>query len=143
VPYALKAEDAQTLGGLPASAFVQASPAAKAGVSGGPVLIMADVGGIASGSDGSACQAALFYIVMDKQVVSQHEVLLPNVGVLAVGNVTMVSLQTPTAGTHTFQIQETDDASSCGSGDYSPTIVSFLWGAPWGAATRTLIVREL
>jgi hypothetical protein len=111
--------------------------------SGGPVLIMADIGGIAGTTGGSACQAALFYIVMDKQVVSQHEVLLPNVGVLAVANVTMVSLQTPTAGTHTFQIQETDDASSCGSGDYSPTIVSFLWGAPWGAATRTLIVREL
>jgi trimeric autotransporter adhesin len=111
--------------------------------SGGPVLIMADVGGIASSTPGSACQAALFYIVMDKQVVSQHEVLLPNVGVLAVANVTMVSLQTPTAGTHTFQIQETDDASSCGSGDYSPTIVSFLWGASWGAGTRSLIVREL
>jgi trimeric autotransporter adhesin len=31
VPYALKAGDAQTLGGLPASAFVQANPAAKSG----------------------------------------------------------------------------------------------------------------
>jgi hypothetical protein len=32
VPYALKAGDAQTLGGLPASAFVQTAPAAKSGV---------------------------------------------------------------------------------------------------------------
>ena len=34
VPYALKAADAQTLGGLPASAFVQAFPGGAAGKAG-------------------------------------------------------------------------------------------------------------
>jgi trimeric autotransporter adhesin len=112
--------------------------------SGGPVLIMADIGGISTNTGGDdACQTALFYIVMDKQIVSQHPLLLPN-GDYAYGNLTMMSLQTPAAGTHTFQVQETDDASSCGSGDYSPTIVSLNPDiVSYGSTTRTLIVREL
>lgn len=42
VPYAWKAEDAQTLGGLPASAFVQTARGAKSGAAGHSTNIRRD-----------------------------------------------------------------------------------------------------
>jgi hypothetical protein len=105
--------------------------------SGGPVLVSAIIPGVTV----ATCPViANFYLVMDSQFISGQvpdwDATLPTV--------TMMSLQAPAAGTHTFQVQESDDASMCGSGDYFQTYVS--WGEQgstgWASQTRTLIVRE-
>ncbi len=116
--------------------------------SGGPVLIMAVVGGVQPANNGStggpaACVASNFYLTMDDQIISTQFVVAPFVETNAVTNVAMTSLQSPAAGTHTFQVQEADDASQCSSGDYSPTYVSVASSPGWAKSTRTLIVREL
>lgn len=55
---------------------------------------------------------------------------------------TMMSLQTPAAGSHTFQVQEAHNFGPCG-GTNIPTVVSgpYVAGVVESGATRTLIVQ--
>ncbi len=108
--------------------------------SGGPVLILANIGG--AWVDG--CVGANFYLAMDKQFISTSFAFPPQTGEgFVFSPVQMQSLQVPAAGTHTFQVQESDDAADCGSGGYSQTYVSGTdSNAGWPNATRSLIVRE-
>jgi hypothetical protein len=109
--------------------------------SGGPVLIMANIGGVVIFS----CVVPNFYLVMDNQFIAStflDEARSGNAGGVSASQVSLMSLQTPAAGSHTFQVQESDDQGFCSGGGITPTHVS---GAPaWYAesANRTLIVRE-
>jgi hypothetical protein len=110
--------------------------------SGGPVLILANIGGAMV----SGCVTANFYLAMDNQFISTSFAASPATGYAFVfPAMQMQSLQVPTAGKHTFQVQEADDASYCGSGDYQQTYVSYPpgTGAPWPNPTRSIIVHEL
>jgi hypothetical protein len=109
--------------------------------SGGPVLVMANIGGILPNDYGGPCAYANFYLVMDNQIIATQ-----NLGIYGADafilTATMMSLATPAAGEHTFQVQEADDAAQCSSGYYSPTLVSTNSDPGWPNPTRTLIVRE-
>ena len=107
--------------------------------SGGPVLIMANIGAVVLFS----CVVPNFHLVMDNQFIGSTFTDLAasgNVGGYSASQASLMSLQTPNAGSHTFQVQESDDRTFCG-GTAAFTLVS---GAPWYAesASRTLIVRE-
>jgi hypothetical protein len=79
---------------------------------------------------------------MDSQIIATQNLGISGCDFYGL-TVTMISLQTPAAGKHTFQVQEADDASQCGRGDYSPTFISLNLDAPsWPSPTRSLIVRE-
>lgn len=113
--------------------------------SGGPVLIMANIGGvepaIAPGGV-SACAYPNFYLVMDSQIIATQNLGIDGSDFYGL-TVTMISLQTPAAGKHTFQVQEADDASQCGSGDYSPTLISLNLDAPsWPCQSSTNLVSR-
>jgi hypothetical protein len=109
--------------------------------SGGPVLVMANIGGILPDDYGGPCAYANFYLVMDNQIIATQ-----NLGIYGADafllTATMMSLATPAAGEHTFQVQEADDAAQCSSGYYNPTLVSTNSDQGWPNPTRTLIVRE-
>jgi hypothetical protein len=113
---------------------------------GGPVLIMANIGGVIfnDNSSGASCTTANFLLVMDSEFIASKTYADENVQSV-VTDATFMSVQTPAAGIHTFQVQEWDNAQFCGSGDYSPTQVS-SGGENVGvsaSSTRTLFVREL
>jgi hypothetical protein len=108
---------------------------------GGPVLILAHMGGVI----GAGCVAASFYLVMDNQFISADLVQGDSSSVNEFyGSAQLQSLQMPAAGSHTFQVQEADNAGGCGSGDYWQTVVSQAGDyAPWPNSTRSIIVHEL
>jgi len=117
---------------------------------GGPVLIMANIGGIYAQN----CVFANFYLVMDGKIIESAAVNASGedpgtsyTGSFSLTSVPLLSMQTPVAGSHTFQVQESDDQSNC-SGKVevlSPTIISVGSGtvASNPGSTRTLIVHEL
>jgi hypothetical protein len=113
----------------------------KVTTAGGPVLILAHIGGV----EGVACVSANFYLVMDNQFIAADIVVADSSSVnFFFSSVQLQSLQVPAAGSHTFQVQEADDAQYCGSGDYSQTNVSRQdGGSPWPNLTRSIIVHEL
>ena len=113
----------------------------KVTTAGGPVLISAHIGGV----EGVACVTANFYLVMDNQFIAADIVVADSSSVdFLFGSVQLESLQVPVAGSHTFQVQEVDDAEYCGSGDYSQTSVSRQeGGSSWPNLTRSIIVHEL
>ena len=110
--------------------------------SGGPVLVMANIGGVQINSVNS-CDIVSFYLVMDNRFISTQQFYGWD-NQYPVFTVTMMALPVPAAGTHTFQVQEADDPNDgeCGSGDYYPTIVSWRLETVGPGPTRTLIVRE-
>jgi len=105
---------------------------------GGPVLVMANIGTVVT----TSCVIANFYLVMDKAFIGGAVVMLaPAVGAYSATPVTIMSLQFPAAGEHTFQVQATDDQQFL-CGDYLPTTVSGQSDVFSQTAPRTLIVRE-
>jgi hypothetical protein len=111
--------------------------------SGGPVLIMANLGAVVS----EYCTVADFYLVMDGNFIATNFVNAgSNVGNYSGIPLTIISLQTPGAGKHTFQVQESDDNSNGSVGGSCGPIPTRLGGGGFvysENATRTLIVREL
>lgn len=103
-----------------------------------PVLILANVNGVAVGSesDGTACVVANFGLVMDGNIIA-----VSNIIGTGTTSVTMVSLQLPAPGSHTFEVQESDDTGGCNS-PTSRTGVGFGSGSSSNFSTRTLVVRE-
>jgi hypothetical protein len=109
--------------------------------SGGPVLVLAHVGGI---EIYNGCVSPNFYLTMDNQFIST-DVLAPPLGYTVIDSLEIQSLQVPAAGTHTFQVQESDNTAVCSAEgyDYDATSVSDSCDGPgWPAVTRSLIVRE-
>jgi hypothetical protein len=111
----------------------------KVTTSGGPILVIANIGMVVPAS----CVLANFHLVMDNEFIGGAVVALaPVVGAYAATPLTMTSLQTPAAGTHTFQVQETDDTSFLCSNIYVQTTVSGQSAFVSETAPRSLIVRE-
>jgi trimeric autotransporter adhesin len=108
---------------------------------GGPVLILAHIGGV----EGAACVTANFYLVMDNQFISLDNLAVDNSLYIFYVSAQLQSLQVPAAGSHTFQVQEWDDASGCGSGDYVQTYVGYPASGDEDSPkpTRSIIVHEL
>jgi hypothetical protein len=74
---------------------------------------------------------------MDSQIISQSNVagfVGGNINDISavVPSVTMVSLQFPAPGTHTYYVEEVDNTGGCSNGTFRTRI----------GTTRTLIVRE-
>jgi hypothetical protein len=104
-----------------------------------PVFIMANINGVSL--DQSGCVVADFGLVMDGKIIASSviQTLPASNPSFETTAVTMVSLQFPAPGSHTFEVQETDDTGSCGS-PTTRTWVSFSGSS--ALSTRTLIVRE-
>ena len=108
-----------------------------------PVFIMANLNGVTI-CCGSDCVVANFGLVMDGQIIAASNIALgppSSQGHLAETSVTMVSLQFPARGSHTFEVQESDDTGLC-SGDSTRTTISNGSNTSSNFSTRTLIVRE-
>ena len=100
-----------------------------------PVFIVANLNGVATDS----CTVANFGLVMDGNIIVASTLQIANT--LAPQSLTMVSLQFPAPGTHTFEVQESDDTGTC-SGGHAFTIVGWPSNTSSNFSTRTLIVRE-
>ena len=102
-----------------------------------PVFIMANLNGVAF----AACVVPNFALVMDGNIIAASNLQNFNSHSITT-SLTLVSLQFPAAGNHTFEVQESDDNSACGLGGARTQV-----GLPSNASasnfsTRTLIVRE-
>jgi hypothetical protein len=108
--------------------------------SGGPVLVMANIGAVIS----EYCTIANFYLVMDGKFIGKSFVnSASNIGNYSAVPLALMSLQTPPAGKHTFQVQESDDNSNSVIEGCGPIPTSVSGTAFYSeTATRTLIVRE-
>jgi len=73
-----------------------------------PVFIMANLNGIL----GSSCVVANFALVMDGNIITVSNVD-PWIDGSHLESLTMVSLQFPPPGNHTFEVQESDDTGGC------------------------------
>jgi len=121
---------------MPNSKCLTPGMSATLTTTGGPVLVMANIGGVWV-FDAEGCTEATFFLVMDNTVISAHAIYWTNGGdYLSTEN--MVSWQVPAAGKHTFQVQEAD-YNWCGT--YDQTVVGGQ-EASGMSSTRTLIVRE-
>jgi len=106
-----------------------------------PVIIMANINGVLL--DGSGCVMANFALVMDGQIIAASNIDDANQDTLVqVTSVTMMSLQSPAPGRHTFEVQESDDTGFCNSSTIR-TLVGIPSGTSSNFSTRTLIVHEL
>lgn len=144
VPYALKAADAQTLGGLPASAFVLAAPvAATSSASATSALPTADVANSTpppasnvTTSGGTANTIPLFTTSTNIQnsILTQTGTTAVNVG----GKLNLPSIGTATSTTSFKSRPETFAASAFNSGTASAVAQTFQWQAePTGNNTST------
>jgi trimeric autotransporter adhesin len=99
-----------------------------------PVFIMANINGISAES----CVVANLGLVMDGQIIvaSNIEMVAPTKT-----SVTMMSLQYPAPGSHTFEVQETDDTGNC-DGSTFRTVVGSGSNTSSNWSTSTLIVLE-
>jgi len=109
----------------------------KVTTSGGPVLVMANLGGVLVAN----CVIADFYLVMDNTIISTQEFYNFDGTDFNQFTQNLLSLQAPAAGTHTFEVEESDTQPAC-VGSYAPTEVSQQEGHTSASITRTLIVRE-
>ena len=104
------------------------------------VLVMANIGGVTT----DPCVVANFYLVVDNKIVALSSVSSnTNNDTLGyeISSLTILSLQTLAAGSHTFQVQEADDNSSGGCNTFiGASGVSEGDGAR--GSQRVLIVRE-
>jgi hypothetical protein len=105
----------------------------KVTTSGGPVLILASIGGVLVHN----CISSEFYLVMDNAIVSTQEYYGDNGTDFQEVTQDLLSLQVPATGTHTFEVEESDIVYGC-IGTYVETTV----GGLTANTTRTLIVRE-
>jgi hypothetical protein len=78
-------------------------------------------------------------IIVASNVVTSADTGLQNFPEIT--SVTMVSLQFPLPGSHTFEVQESDDTGRC-SGPTARTDVGAQSNTSNNPSTRTLIVRE-
>jgi hypothetical protein len=144
------AKQAECLGKvtLPKSDCAVANMTLTEETSGGPVLIIANIGGVGFES----CVYPNFALVMDDHVIATQ---VPNSGGGFQGeyiysqaqvSVQLISMQTPAAGTHTFQVQEYDEDLECSKPFQVVSSTTVSLGGPNFStdpgSTRTLIVRE-
>ena len=104
------------------------------------VLMMANIGGVIT----DPCVVANFYLVVDNKIVALSSVSSNsnnNQIQYEISSVTLMSLQNLAAGSHTFQVQESDDNSSS---NCSTFIIASGVSQGDGAmgSQRALIVRE-
>jgi hypothetical protein len=102
-----------------------------------PVFIVANLNGIL----GASCVEANFALVMDGHIITTSNTITNDGNGGFLPSLTMVPLQFPGPGTHTFEVQESDDTGGCG-GDTSRTHVGWPSNTSSNFSTRTLIVRE-
>ncbi len=101
-----------------------------------PVLIMANLNGIYV--DYSGCVTANFALVMDGTIIAVSNVWVSGT---MLTSVTLLSLQFPAPGSHTFEVQESDDTGRCGSSTIRTTVGASS-NRSTNYSTSTLIVRE-
>jgi hypothetical protein len=110
--------------------------------SGGPVLIIANLGAVIS----VYCTIPNFYLVMDGKFIATNFInAASQAGIYSAIPLSLTTLQTPAAGTHTFQVQESDDNSNPSIGGTCGPVPTQLGGSEIAyseSSTRTLIVRE-
>jgi hypothetical protein len=100
-----------------------------------PVFIIANLNGILD----DTCVVANFGLVMDGNIIAASNTA--HTSGFALSSLTMVSLQFPAPGTHTFEVQESDDTAGC-SGFSLRTLVGSASNTSSNFSTSTLIVRE-
>ena len=100
-----------------------------------PVFIIANLNGMLD----DPCVVANFGLVMDGNIIAASNAA--HTSGFAISSLTMVSLQFPAPGTHTFEVQESDDTAGC-SGFSLRTLVGYPSNSSSNFSTSTLIVRE-
>ena len=86
------------------------------------------------------CVVANFALVIDGNIIAASNVRTGSGDAIGL-SATMVSLQFPAPGSHTFEVQESDDTGGC-SGFHGTTHVGIPSNTSSNFSTSALIVRE-